>query len=215
MDTGKLDEIASKLGIMRLGKPTLIGMAALLVMVATAIWLVLPGVATTNEFELKHSEQSTDADASASKQSTVFVHVSGAVSNPGLYELEEGARVADAIAAAGGFSENALTDSCNLAKILIDGEKITIASASEEGQGDAQEQFAASDGNQPGSAGPININTATAAELESLPGIGNATAQRIIADRQTNGPFSTIEDLTRVSGIGQKKLEALSGLVCV
>ena len=214
MGSGILDEIADKLCLRGIGKPLLAGMAAILAMVAIAIWLVLPGVATTNDFVIDRGDERADQSMSNESRAPIFVHVSGAVVNPGLYELEKGSRVADAVSAAGGFTEDAIPDSCNLAKALSDGEKLVIASTAASGQADNPSQQGNPDA-QANATSLVNLNTATASELESLPGIGESTARRIIADRQAHGPFESIDDLMRVSGIGQKKLDALAGLVCV
>ena len=213
MDTGIWEEIRGKLGIARAGKPMLIGMAVVLVLVAAATVHVLSGAATASDFEVSHGV-SASASAEASDDvvpNTLFVHVSGAVAKPGLYELEQGSRVADVVNAAGGFADDAAEDSCNLARILEDGEHIIVARRGEDTGGDAGGQAQAT-----GTAtGLVNINMASADQLESLPGIGAATAQKIVADRAANGPFKTVDDLMRVSGIGEKKLASLTGLICV
>ena len=140
--------------------------------------------------------------------STVIVHVDGAVASAGVYELAEGARVADAVESAGGLLEGADTTSLNLAAPLSDGEKVHVPVVGE----DVEET-----GTGTGGAGPsvVDINTAGVEELDALPGIGPATAEKIVSDREQNGPFLAIEDLMRVSGIGETKFEELQGLICV
>lgn len=211
METGIFSEIRSKLDYARAGKPMLFGMAMLLVVVAVAAGLVLSGAATSSNYELSHaSDQASDSEA---LEETVFVHVSGAVSSPGLYELAQGSRVADAVTLAGGFADDADSESCNLARVIEDGEHIVIAvQADPSAEGGQYEQATYSAGN---ASSLVNLNTATTDELEALPGIGASTASKIVSDRQVNGPFSTVSDLTRVSGIGEKKLAALEDLVCV
>ena len=140
----------------------------------------------------------------------MYVHVSGAVQEPGLYELPEGSRIAAAVEAAGGFSEDAATDGVNLARVLFDGEQIVVPTIEEAAAGSTSEGSSTTS-----SSSLVNINTASASELDTLPGIGPATAEKIIADREANGPFTTIEDLKRVSGIGDKKYENLADLICV
>lgn len=142
---------------------------------------------------------------------TVVVHVDGAVASPGVYELPAGSRANDAVSAAGGLAEGADTTALNLAAELADGEKIYVPL---EGEGAAAPQTPSSAG-AADAGGPVNLNTATAEELDELPGIGEATAQAILEDREANGPFASPEDLMRVSGIGEKKFERLEGLVCV
>lgn len=148
------------------------------------------------------------------------VHVSGAVASPGVYELEEGSRVRDAVEAAGGFAAEASQESVNLARKVSDGEQILILTV-EEFEASSSSSFASSgssDADVPGSSGAgglVNINTAGLEALDSLPGIGPATAQAILDERETNGPFASIEDIQRVSGIGEKKYEKLKGSICV
>lgn len=145
--------------------------------------------------------------------SMVHVHVDGAVAAPGLYCLETGSRVDDAVRAAGGLAEGASSVSVNLAQVLEDGQQIVVPTE-EEAQGGGvvappQPEQSSSSG------GLVSINRATASELQALPGIGEATAEKIVADREANGPFASLEDLKRVSGIGDKKYEALKDGICL
>lgn len=163
----------------------------------------------------------TVSDA-AESDDMVIVDVDGAVTAPGVYELEQGARVADAIAAAGGLSPDADTTSLNQAAEVADGSKIYVpvigsAPAAGSSSGDGSTGSAAANGSQAGASSNalVNINAATLEELDGLPGIGPATAQAIIDDRTENGPFTSPEDLMRVSGIGEKKFEKLSSLICI
>ena len=171
---------------------------------------------------------SASSEAAPEQVAEVFIFVSGAVQKPGVYKLPADARVGDAVNSAGGFVEGAATDYNNLARLLVDGEQIHVPLLSDleaaQGAGHvgAIPQGAASGGaagSSPVGAATgqsqVNINTATQAELESLPGIGPATAQKIIASRESEGPFSTPDELMRVSGIGEKKYEAVEGLICV
>jgi competence protein ComEA len=138
----------------------------------------------------------------------LFVHVSGAVREPGLYVLPAGARVVDAIAAAGGFADDAARDAVNLARPIDDGEQLPVPR-----QGEAAPPTAAPPGQAPD--GRVDINTADATLLETLPRIGPALAERIIAWRDDNGGFTSVEDLLAVPGIGDTMLEALRDLVTV
>lgn len=150
--------------------------------------------------------------AGAEATPTVVVHVDGAVTVPGVYGLPEGSRVNDAVLAAGGLAEGADTTSLNLAATVSDGEKVHVPV---EGEG-ATETVAGLGGDGAGEAGgPVNINVASVAELDELPGVGEATAVAIVEDRERNGTFTTPEDLMRVSGIGEKKFAKLEGLICV
>ena len=131
--------------------------------------------------------------------STITVHVAGLVSRPGLVELPEGSRVADAVAAAGGLLPGARADLINLAAALIDGQQIVVPGP---------------DGDPPAAAGEtpegkVHLNLATAAELDALPGVGPVIAERIVSYREENGPFQSIEDLLDVPGIGEAKLAEL------
>lgn len=211
MDLELIDEIRSKLSLARLGAPAMAGIVILAVLVAVTAGLRLLGTATASEFEVGASSAQAEKHGQDSEyeESPIYVHVSGAVANPGLYEVAKGSRVAVAVEAAGGFTDDAAVDSVNLARVLEDGEKVSVAV-----RGEDQAQIAES-ANEASSSGLLNINTASQAELETLPGIGASTAQKIISDRAANGPFKTIEDLKRVSGIGDKKYESLSDLICV
>jgi competence protein ComEA len=162
------------------------------------------------------------AAVEASSVAGAWVHVVGAVRHPGLYEVDAEARVESAVAAAGGFLGNAAPEGVNLARKVADGEQIRIPTQDEVNRGVGAGPDAATGSAGSGSAasagashGPIELNSATAAQLDTLPGIGPATATKIIADREANGPFTSIEDLGRVAGIGPKKLEELKELVSV
>ena len=212
MDLDTLEKMHSKLSLADLGKPALIGIAVLVIMVAVLAGRNLIGTATATEFELSSDASSieeTASDGGSHKTETLFVHVSGCVANPGLYELEEGSRLASAIEAAGGFTEDAACDSVNLTRRLEDGEMVVVLPMSA-GSGANEEIPEAKT-----ASSLININTATAEELEQLPGIGPSTAQKIVSDRMANGSFKSPDDLKRVTGIGDKKFETISALICV
>ncbi len=149
----------------------------------------------------------------------ILVHVDGAVAAPGVYELAmTNPRVNDAVAAAGGLTGEADTGSVNLAAIVTDGSKVHIPAQGEEVSQDSSSSVVSSgSGTSSGSSsgGLVNINTATADELDALPGVGPSTAAAIVDDRERNGPFSSPEDLMRVSGIGEKKFAKLQGGICV
>ena len=149
---------------------------------------------------------------------SVVVHVTGAVIRPGVVTLGEGSRVNDAISAAGGVSPDADTQQLNLARVLTDGEQIRVPRIGEvlpdpaPQSGAAATPGAGTDPGKPGAgsaSGTVNINTASASELEKLPGIGPALAQRIVEYRDSHGPFASVDALTDVPGIGKAKLEAL------
>ncbi|ALJ20526.1 ComEA family DNA-binding protein [Microbacterium sp. No. 7] len=135
----------------------------------------------------------------------VYVHVHGQVVSPGLYRLDEGARVVDVVAAAGGMTDAADAAAVNLARALSDGEQLYVPAV-----GEVPPPSAAAAGE---ADGRVNLNTADAAALDTLPRVGPAIAARIIQWRDENGPFTSVEDLLAVSGIGEKMLEGLRDLV--
>ncbi len=144
----------------------------------------------------------------------IVVHVSGAVTNPGVYTLLEGSRVNDALQAAGGLLAEADQDALNLATALSDGQRLHVPVPGE-APPSAAPAAPASGGPVAQPAGPLDINSASAAELESLPGIGAVLAQRIVEDRLANGPYASVDDLVRVRGIGPGILEDIRPLVTV
>lgn len=148
------------------------------------------------------------------------VYIVGAVQHPGLYALPPGSRLAHAVEAAGGLSEEADAEAVNLADLLRDGQQVYVPKRGTPPPPAPTPLGAAA----PPSAGLsaarsaaelININTASAAELESLPGIGPALAQRIIAYREEHGPFASPEQIMQVSGIGQGRYEQIKGQITV
>jgi len=145
--------------------------------------------------------------------SVLYVHVLGAVTRPGLYTLADGARVVDAIGAAGGMTDDADQSGVNLARQLSDGEQLIVPRV-----GDPAAVPAAGDGASGGSAlpgGKVNLNTATDEQLETLPRVGPAMAAKIIAWRTENGRFTSVDDLMNVSGIGEKTFDGLKDQVTV
>ncbi len=148
-----------------------------------------------------------DSDTGAA----VYVHVHGAVVSPGLYRLDADARVVDAVAAAGGFSDTADPAGVNLARTVTDGEQLFVP---EPGQAPPESAGSGAPGGA-GTDGLVDLNTADAAALDTLPRVGPALAERIIAWREENGRFTSVEDLLAVSGIGEKMLEALRDRVRV
>lgn len=131
----------------------------------------------------------------------VVVHVAGAVRSPGVYELAAGARVWDAVQAAGGPVADAEVDAINLARPLGDGERIYVPRRGEGPPG--------AGGAGGGDGGPLDLNTATAAQLETLPGIGPVLAARIVDYREQHGRFRSVRDLLKVAGIGPKKFASI------
>ena len=218
--------------------PLVVGvtLAAALVVAAAGVMLAGPGKGGFSVERADASEPQAGADAAAvgegavnagqgasaepggGAEAALRVHVGGAVASPGVYEVDAGSRVEDAVEAAGGLAEGAAPDALNLARPLADGEQVIVPTLEEVEQsaaaGSALGAASGAGGASPAS-GKVNLNTAGADELDALPGIGPATAEKIVADRQSNGPFADVEDLKRVSGIGDKKFAQLVDLVCV
>ncbi len=140
--------------------------------------------------------------------SEVFVHVAGAVRHPGLYRIAPGGRVADAVGAAGGVLPGAQPDLINLAAPLADGSRVWVPSEVE-----PEDPLSEPVGGPVGR--PLDVNQATASELEALPGVGPALAAAIVEHRQRSGPFASVDDLLAVPGIGPAKLAGFRDLVTV
>lgn len=141
----------------------------------------------------------------------IIVHITGAVPRPGVYALPKHARVQDVISAAGGFLAEAQKEGINLARLLEDGEQLDIPYA----EGFSPVIPTAIPVVVQPSTDLININTASTFELDTLPGIGPTTAQKIIDYRTQNGPFLTIEDIINVSGIGPATYDRIKDLITV
>ncbi|MHB8895207.1 MAG: helix-hairpin-helix domain-containing protein [Candidatus Geothermincolia bacterium] len=144
---------------------------------------------------------------SSARAKTLTVHIAGAVLSPGLYSLPEGSRVADALNKAGGPAADAMLDDLNLAARLQDAQKILVP------RREATVPPVTEVGETAAGTSLVNVNTADAAGLDNLPGVGPSLAARIIDYRKKNGPFSSVEDLDNVEGIGPSKLESLRDLV--
>ncbi|HEX2073542.1 MAG TPA: ComEA family DNA-binding protein [Geodermatophilus sp.] len=150
-----------------------------------------------------------EVGVAADTAATVVVSVVGLVARPGLVVLPEGSRVADAVAAAGGMLPEADPASVNLAAVVTDGQQVAVGvpGAAAVGSGPA--------GSAPNAGGPVNLNTATAADLDALPGIGPVLAQRIVDHREQQGGFTSVEQLDDVPGIGPTTYAELADLVTV
>lgn len=153
-----------------------------------------------------------DDGLEASDESRIVVHVAGAVATPGVHELDADGRVADAIELAGGVTIDADPGSINLAAPLADGSRIYVPVVGEEPP-PVSAVVSSGDERDVAAIGPIDVNSADARLLETLPGIGPATAAAILTERERNGPFASFDDLERVPGIGPAKLAALDGLI--
>ncbi len=151
----------------------------------------------------------------------VVVHVAGAVAAPGVVRLSNGSRVVDAVTAAGGLRADADPDRVNLAATLVDGQRVVVPIVGQPVPAEVAPAPAPSSGGatagaaSSGGAAPVDLNTATAEQLDALPGVGPSTAAAILDHRASAGPFTSVDQLLDVRGIGEAKLEALRDLVSV
>lgn len=161
------------------------------------------------------SVQNTVEKEAELEENKIKVYVTGEVNSPGVIELEEGARIEDAISLAGGTTEKANLQDVNLAYCLEDGTKLYIPNINEKNV----EYLTSENGeniienNSSSSETKVNINTGDIEELKKLPGVGDSLAQKIIDYRTQNGKFKSIEDLKNVSGIGDKKFESMKEFI--
>jgi competence protein ComEA len=143
---------------------------------------------------------------------TVFVHIVGRVASPGLYEVPAGSRAVAVVEAAGGFAESADQGALNLARPVVDGEQIVVTAVGETPTAPSAPPQGSSSAAAAGSSatsGAVDLNAADAAALQTLRGVGPATAAAILAWRDEHGRFESVDDLLDVPGIGEKKLDAL------
>jgi competence protein ComEA len=193
--------------------------ALLLAVGALAVVLVAPrllahGSAATQASSYRPAAvpRARSASRPAAPTTLVVVDVAGAVRRPGLYRLPQGSRIDDAIARAGGATHRADVTLVNLAAPLADGEQVLVpASVPGVAVADAGGDPAA--GGVPSPTAPLDLNSATAEELDGLPGVGPATAQKIVDYRQQHGPYRSVNDLDAIPGIGPAKIANLKGLV--
>jgi competence protein ComEA len=193
-----------------------VGGVVAVVAVGVTWWLLRPPPAPP-EASLPFAS-TTVADAAAETTGAtaptgLVVHVAGSVVAPGVHELPAGARVVDAIEAAGGLAGDADGARINLAAPLVDGARVYVPAVGEEPPPVALGDVAGPSAAAP--TGPVNLNTADAAALEALPGVGPATAAAILEHRTKVGAFTSVDQLLDVPGIGEAKLEALRDLVAV
>lgn len=199
---------------------------AIILIISAGIYVYFKDYSNNNieELEVENiSNEETDKENEEEK-GKIKVHISGAVKNEGVIELEEGARLIDGIEKVGGFTEEAYTKDINLASILEDGMKIYVYSKKEMEEGNTIEnnnnilknEIVSNQGSTTSTKNEkININKATEEELDTLPGIGESTAKKIIEYREEKGTFKNIEELKEVSGIGDAKFDKIKDLVTV
>lgn len=198
-------------------------------MVAVIVYYIY---STLNQYDFNNTSEDVDenlilndiTDEDTTDESTestdILVHVSGCVKNNIVVTLPEGSRINDAIEAAGGLTKDADLTNINLAYILEDGEKIYIPKKGEEIEMNSESISGQTNTSVPTSSSSnktskININKATQAELETIPGIGPSTALKIINYREENGKFASIEDIKNVSGIGDAKYDQMKEYITV
>jgi competence protein ComEA len=181
-----------------------LGLVALIVVVAVGSHIFRSATPIPSVVVASQAGAVAEAEnVSVPTELTVVVHVVGAVESPGVIALPENSRIIDALAKAGGAREDAILSGINLARVLFDGEQIVVPSR-------ADEPAAVSIDAPPGL---VSLSRGTSAELETLPRVGPATAARIIAWREENGPFTSVDDVLAVSGIGPATLEGFRALV--
>jgi competence protein ComEA len=187
-----------------IGAAVVLGIVGLVIAVLVAAFSTSGGVQSV----VVDPQPSARQSESPAAGTAIFVHVLGAVARPGLYQLRDGDRAVDAVATAGGFTETADQQQINLARVVSDGEQIYIPTIGEL----PPHGVVGSSGT---AVGKVNINTADSATLQGLPRVGPTMAERIIAWREENGRFATVEDLMSVSGIGDKTFADLKELITV
>ncbi len=166
--------------------------------------------------------------AATSTPAPLTIFVNGAVNTPGLYDVPAGARVQDAVEAAGGFASNAFVDGVNLAEPVFDGVQVYVSTVADSAE--IQQTLLSNpvQGNPPSNAsettsndsaitadGLVNINSASRDQLEEISGVGPSTAQSIVSYREDNGPFTDIEEIMNVSGIGEGKFDQMKDSITV
>lgn len=191
----------------------LVGLVVALAMAgaSTAVWMARPRSVADPPSPSAAPLLMADPLASPSPAPSLVVHVVGDVRRPGVVQLPAGARVADAVAAAGGLKRGGRLGATNLARLLTDGERVEVGASAAAGSAGADPVAA---GAAP-TTGPVDLNTATADQLDALPGVGPITAARILAWRAEHGRFSVVDELAEVSGIGPKTLAELRAHVRV
>lgn len=186
--------------------------SALLILLTLLGGLIIYNYGTVKEVEPTLVEDQNSKD---SENLELIVHVCGEVKKPGVYKLSTGKRVIDAVEAAGGVTAGGDLDKLNLAAPLEDGQKIYLPAFNNSLGLSATAKASKAQNSHAEGSSLVNLNLANQQELEALPGIGPALAKRIMDYRNQQGSFATVEELKKVSGIGEKKFEQLKNLVTI
>ncbi|MBO6202658.1 MAG: helix-hairpin-helix domain-containing protein [Selenomonas sp.] len=169
-------------------------------------------------YGLYAEEQATVLDAASTAENSlpqreITIYVVGAVNKPGLVNLPEGARAADAVNACGGLLPTADSEKINMAQVLKDGQQLKVPEKNAAGMQNAPSKAGQAKGGENGEK--VNINTADEKALDTLPGVGPAMAKRIIEYRETEGAFQSIEDIKKIRGIGDAKFAKMKDKICI
>ena len=202
---------------------------AIVIIICMIFYYIFTNNSDYNYEELDEIGEKTESIFQSSKEAEknkIVLHITGAVNEEGIVRIEEGARIIDVVEAAGGLKEDAELKNVNLAYIVEDGQKIYIPYKSDTEEQEEEIPFVSIDAgkdvitdtevnNSNGSKLKVNINKASQADLQLLPGIGESTALKIIEHREKNGKFASIEEIKNVSGIGDAKYENIKDYIII
>ena len=192
--------------------------SVLLVVIIAGFFIYLYQNHSTDYSFLEISESTVNSEVSNVLEEKIVIHIAGQVANPGIVELKDGARIVEAIEAAGGVTSDANLEKINLAYVLEDGMKVYIPSIADEDENNyvtTGSSGVSSNSSNATQTLKININTASVDDFSKIPGIGSSIASRIVEYRKENGKFSTVEDIKNVSGIGDAKFNNIKNYIYV
>ena len=192
--------------------------SVLLLVIIAGIFIYLYQNHSTDYSFLEISESTVNSEVSNVLEEKIVIHIAGQVANPGIVELKDGARIVEAIEAAGGVTSDANLEKINLAYVLEDGMKVYIPSIADDDENNyvtTGSSGVSSNSSNATQTLKININTASVDDFSKIPGIGSSIASRIVEYRKENGKFSTIEDIKNVSGIGDAKFNNIKNYIYV
>lgn len=192
--------------------------SVLLVVIIAGFFIYLYQNHSTDYSFLEISESTVNSEVSNVLEEKIVIHIAGQVANPGIVELKDGARIVEAIEAAGGVTSDANLEKINLAYVLEDGMKVYIPSIADDDENNyvtTGSSGVSSNSSNATQTLKININTASVDDFSKIPGIGSSIASRIVEYRKENGKFSTVEDIKNVSGIGDAKFNNIKNYIYV